>query len=1828
MFGKLKIGRQSLIDETEKEEKEKPLSEESQLGFKPGEQLARVVKRAPELAAESTITIPEFLEGEPYPYFYHTWNKLLLCNLKDVAETFHINNDSDLNIYVFNNDLNDDKSICSNFETQHHKYGNSLQNYYTIVNQKPESIAANWKEMERIDITSITPIYLQKCENIMSTLLFMPLDQCHDFRGGRTSGSSSWVTETSKGVLNKDVDLAQLTNGITRDIYSNDFMNTLIKTSFSGKQGIVGIMVIGDDSFQLLSNSVEYKNGVNLDIQKIMDSFGQFITIGGYINMNCDPRGNKLTLNIEGKDARITFLGFTSDGWDKGMHDVWSMNERKHIFSIKIDKITQLESGEVKVDYSGDKITIIENIVPCYEMLYKSKQEGNQVAFINNFEIDGKKITKSNFNDFFSQESFDTLYRAFLSEIYRTDRREQIVVEEDDAEDHGGGGLKGGDGEIDKSGLVRGATYKFYGVRAPDSKTSEGLTSEYRTRYIIYENIFIEILKKLSKNISPQIHPDFKYPQITDINCSTESEQMNDRIKKVNDLYEIKKRDIYANYPKVYNEADYNSLKTKMDNGCDSSTEDRIIIKQFGTVNDMNIAPVVEKIIDSLNCSDNCKIINVERLEDEDDDEDELDSGAVLGEDLDLAAVSEEDQVITTAASESGSDTSEVKTKKTKTKKAEVKLACQNAIETNIEQDLNNKYPFKFQVVSGVLDSSGQGGENMPEYFPPEIDIFMTIFGNDGKLQGAIVRMTFLKVILTNTTNTKNNARVYSHFAYIDFDEINLECEDKLGDNWKFNSENYPFALKQLLQYVVSNTSFLPRLTNNLISNFELKLKDGITFKRWFFYFSDSLGPSVSDGINDVVVKIFSGRIGFISDDNINISESIVKVAQKLYMDSPKLREIFTQQQGVVRSYAFESLFLLRIKYIGDKSRCTDSLFLNRNKYAECIQITGDENAYFTALINGASTIYSPKSRFALYFAPYFTYGDVESEGKFLMNLGLYKETLLKGESPTMFKISSSSTRKRSINTEAAIPFESSLIKKELSSGVNVRNKANEIIKFVESNVDRGFAIAADKSRIFQEYLDSNNTQKLRETKKILDGYVKDYNDLKGLYDQLKITVERTFIPQIDALKNGTTGPYYNKIIEELNNVFVDNEFIIEPVNLTDEDFNSIKQELITFFEKAIQSMEQMTSEPYNKDNQPQMLDINGQPVVDKKLPKNAYNDLKKYIPIYKKILQSLELIKTIEDFDDFYSVLKEVYNLYTNNISTLTGASINVIFWNSDINRKINFIFSISDIVNHILPNIKIAKSKFASQTKKYDKLNPTIDIILAKIHAFFLSIKSPASAPAAMDGREAMDTTVEVARKGKAVVSAPVILQTPIAKTEESIAEDKKRKADQASNIFQPQEKGSSVLKARLKVGREKLVGGGPNEESYRKNQIYILKCFSDLIKTNNSEYEDLITPDKLNFNYENIDSIHKYCVSILMLQAYYSLSSFQPKLKSLQDITDEIATLNEDTSTLQDAINIRNYYSQIINIFVDIEYLQTHSIDHNLELDNVEFDNNSIIEGDTLIYDLKQWSDISFSLITFILNNLRLINSGPNKFVNKFDDVNYIIIHKLHSFLRDIDVNTMNGYYELSKSKEIIDKLEDFTPEEKTNLFNQISIVESYEYLCLFFIKYCNNFLMRITNNQLNYSTNGLIYDYEIIKNKLGKELTDKFDSITINIDNVDRVEIKLFSFNETGNLKNDLESITNILLELSSVPEIVEIPSEDVGKGLFPKTPYLIKQSRPVNMSRYRVKIPRYGDNQSLVAGTAKNKKDRNAKKTRNNKIKNKRVSIKKRENKIKRNTRRQ
>jgi hypothetical protein len=187
--------------------------------------------------------------------------------------------------------------------------------------------------------------------------------------------------------------------------------------------------------------------------------------------------------------------------------------------------------------------------------------------------------------------------------------------------------------------------------------------------------------------------------------------------------------------------------------------------------------------------------------------------------------------------------------------------------------------------------------------------------------------------------------------------------------------------------------------------------------------------------------------------------------------------------------------------------------------------------------------------------------------------------------------------------------------------------------------------------------------------------------------------------------------------------------------------------------------MKTMSSQPYSKVNPPQMLDINGEPVVDKKgnvlLPGSAYDDLKKNIPIYERILNSL---KQIEDVEEFYGVLKELNDLYSKNIATLKGASQKVIFWNSDINTKINFIFSLSDIVNHILPNIKTAKGKFASQTNKYDKFKSTINTILSELPDFSRK-KTPTSAPVEKAPK---------APKKKSPASAPPAIQTEEIKKE----------------------------------------------------------------------------------------------------------------------------------------------------------------------------------------------------------------------------------------------------------------------------------------------------------------------------------------------------------------------------------------------------------------------------------------------------------------------------
>jgi 2-dehydro-3-deoxyphosphooctonate aldolase (KDO 8-P synthase) len=108
MLGKLKIGRQAVtVDSEDEEERDEVKVKEDEVKVKEDEVKGKEKAKEDEVTGESTqisflkpreefakpitsISIPEAVVKEPYPYFYHTWNKLLLCNLNDVSETFHI----------------------------------------------------------------------------------------------------------------------------------------------------------------------------------------------------------------------------------------------------------------------------------------------------------------------------------------------------------------------------------------------------------------------------------------------------------------------------------------------------------------------------------------------------------------------------------------------------------------------------------------------------------------------------------------------------------------------------------------------------------------------------------------------------------------------------------------------------------------------------------------------------------------------------------------------------------------------------------------------------------------------------------------------------------------------------------------------------------------------------------------------------------------------------------------------------------------------------------------------------------------------------------------------------------------------------------------------------------------------------------------------------------------------------------------------------------------------------------------------------------------------------------------------------------------------------------------------------------------------------------------------------------------------------------------------------------------------------------------------------------------------------------------------------------
>jgi hypothetical protein len=266
---------------------------------------------------------------------------------------------------------------------------------------------------------------------------------------------------------------------------------------------------------------------------------------------------------------------------------------------------------------------------------------------------------------------------------------------------------------------------------------------------------------------------------------------------------------------------------------------------------------------------------------------------------------------------------------------------------------------------------------------------------------------------------------VFCHFVYVDFERTGV-LPPRTGDDSDTISE-YPRAFKELLEFTINNTIYVKNdsqcVNDNEVNVETLNNDENIDFKlinlddgegnktrvrNWYKYFTSTQGPTVNESI--VIPVNYNSRTEIELGTKFDpVASGIVNVAEKIIDNSGKLREIFTDDKQV----QFIKLFLIRNKYTGDKSRSTDTLFLNQIKYLEGVQISNDENTLYNAQMFGLNTVWSTSAKSVFYMAPYMTkqekmpittgvYIDELSEG-LLQNPNLKTYTGVKGEQVSTF---------------------------------------------------------------------------------------------------------------------------------------------------------------------------------------------------------------------------------------------------------------------------------------------------------------------------------------------------------------------------------------------------------------------------------------------------------------------------------------------------------------------------------------------------------------------------------------------------------------------------------------------------------------------------------------------------------------------------------------------------------------------------------------------------------------------------------------------------------
>lgn len=897
-------------------------------------------------------------------------------------------------------------------------------------------------------LLSLTSVYSQKTDTILNTLLFMCLDQGHDFHDGSTrtqtnDGKKTWVDLdfNGKGYLNripKTTFESDYMSGspITADkiFGKNDFIKGLLNTTFIGGDGAYGLVVVDEaENVKLGTNPTEViKNKIKDTIKINISSANQYYYI---YSPNDTEQENGLTLTIEDKNASILFLPFYQRVYNGGMHKLWSFNTIKHVYLIKLlDFTIEVTGSNITVqtpNFTCETYTKIELVVPQYVMDFG--------YFIHKDYILTKKI-----NDILEETIFvkPVSPDKFIEELEKLDDSKKEKVFNMFAEILLTGSLYVGDLKKETHSFATNPSSITYetGDGGIGSFSFTGKDEYYKNiargvKYYFWNcqdqrlNFFLKMLYKYQK---PFIHPEYR------ISSSTDSVDVIESAKK-----EINKK-LSKDSQRLITEYD----RYKNNNNIVEDTNNDFISKQYGFITDTNIGQGSKKstadiLIDSFNnvpgnttCEETIRLVGGDGDGDDGDGDHDDGDGDKKGETpaffdnienvdevFDLTLNSEKLQGKFVDINETNMNHPvrhyvekysnnlqlyyDFKPQNGKTSKPNYFNNCWQS--TDFYQQTSQKggsnYPFKFTVASGSLDSSSLGGQSVPQYHPPEVDIYMPIFDitNTGNLKGVIIRMVVVKEVLNNAINSKSQVVVFCHFVYVDFERTRIELPRQ--NDGKDDVKDYPDRFKKLLDFAINNTVYIgetssctdigTELSSELNKHPDFRLDfnkstdSGSRVSRyWYKYFTYTQGPTVKNSIV-IPTSYFTLAALKLKAASDYVAKGIVDVAEYIIMNSSKLQGIFNNDD---LKLLFIKMFLIRNKYTGDKSRSTDTLFLNQTKYLEGVQISNDENTLYNSQMFGLNTIWSTSAKSVFYMAPFLT-----QENKMTITNGSYVSQLCKG---------------------------------------------------------------------------------------------------------------------------------------------------------------------------------------------------------------------------------------------------------------------------------------------------------------------------------------------------------------------------------------------------------------------------------------------------------------------------------------------------------------------------------------------------------------------------------------------------------------------------------------------------------------------------------------------------------------------------------------------------------------------------------------------------------------------------------------------------------------